>query len=244
MPTTVLGEFVGMTTLMLFGDGVVANVLLAKSKGQGGGWIAITTGWAVAVLLGILVASALGAPGELNPAVTVANVLLGARTTHDAAWHIAAQFAGALVGATLVWLQYLPHWRETKEPEVKLGVFCNAPAIRHAPANLGAEIVGTFALVFVANAVAQAVTIASPIGEAPSPLVGALVGALVWGIGLSLGGSTGYAINPARDLGPRIAHALLPIAGKGGSDWGYAWIPVVGPVIGGALAAWAWQAAR
>lgn len=244
MPTTTLGEFAGMATLILFGDGVVANVLLSKSKGEGGGWMVITTGWAVAVLLGILVASALGAPGELNPAATLANVVLGARTASDAVWHIAAQFAGAIVGAALVWVQYLPHWVVTKDPALKLGVFCNAPAIRHPAANIAAEILGTFALVFVANALVQAATMASPIGEAPAPLVGTLVGALVWGIGLALGGSTGYAINPARDLGPRIAHALLPIAGKGSSDWGYAWIPVVGPVVGGVLAALAWQAAR
>jgi glycerol uptake facilitator protein len=242
MPNTALGEFVGTAVLILLGDGVVANVLLAKSKGQGGGWIVVTTGWAIAVFFGVLVATALGAPGELNPAASLANVVLGARTAADALWHTAAQVAGAFVGATLVWLQFLPHWRETHDADAIRGVFCTAPAIRSTGGNLLAEVIGTAMLVFGVNAAVQA---ASSSGAAPAPpLVSALVLALVWGIGLSLGGPTGYAINPARDLGPRLAHAVLPIANKGSSDWGYAWIPVVGPCAGAGLAALLWQGLR
>lgn len=241
MPATALGEFVGTLVLLLLGDGVVANVLLTRSKGAGGGWIVITTGWALAVFVGVLVASALGGPGELNPAATLANVLLGTRSAGDAAWHVAAQLAGAMAGATLVWLQYLPHWRETTDAEAIRGVFCTAPAIRAPLANLLSEIIGTAMLVFGANAAVQA---ASAGGAPATPMVAALVLAVVWGIGLSLGGSTGYAINPARDLGPRLAHALLPIANKGPSDWGYAWIPVVGPCVGAAGAALLWAALR
>jgi len=187
----------------------------------------------------VLVATGLGAPGELNPAGTLANVVAGTRTVSDALAHIAAQFAGAIVGATLVWIHFLPHWRETRDQQVILACFCNAPAIRSPLSNVISEIIATMALVLVASAIGAA----GAAGAAPATNLGpALVGALVWGIGLSLGGPTGYAINPARDLGPRIAHAILPIAGKGGSDWGYAWIPVVGPLAGGALAALLWSA--
>jgi glycerol uptake facilitator protein len=239
MPATALGEFVGTLVLILLGNGVVAGVLLEKSKAHGAGWIAITAGWAFAVLCGVLVATGLGAPGELNPAGTLANVVAGTRTVSDALAHIAAQFAGAIVGATLVWIHFLPHWRETRDQQVILACFCNAPAIRSPLSNVISEIIATMALVLVASAIGAA----GAAGAAPATNLGpALVGALVWGIGLSLGGPTGYAINPARDLGPRIAHAILPIAGKGGSDWGYAWIPVVGPLAGGALAALLWSA--
>lgn len=239
MPSTALGEFVGTLVLILLGNGVVAGVLLEKSKAHGAGWIAITAGWAFAVLCGVLVAIALGAPGEINPAVTLANVMTGTRTVPDALAHVAAQMAGAIVGATLVWLHYLPHWRETRDPGAILACFCNAPAIRSTMPNLTSEIIGTMVLVLVASAIGST----GVAGATPATNLGpALVGALVWGIGLSLGGPTGYAINPARDLGPRIAHAILPIAGKGGSDWGYAWIPVVGPLAGGALAALLWSA--
>lgn len=234
MPASALGEFFGTMILILLGDGVVAGVVLEKTKAHNAGWMVITTGWAIAVMLGVFVAASMGAPGELNPAVTIANMVRGSRTAGDGLWHIVAQMAGAIVGATLVWLHYLPHWAETKDQAGKLAVFCNAPAIRATVPNLLSEVIGTFVLVFVVSAIfssaAQGVAAASNVG----PL---FVGALVWGIGLSLGATTGYAINPARDLGPRIAHALLPIAGKGGSDWGYAWIPVVGPVVGGVLAA-------
>jgi glycerol uptake facilitator protein len=239
MPATALGEFVGTLVLILLGNGVVAGVLLEKSKAHGAGWIAITAGWAFAVLCGVLVATGLGAPGELNPVGTLANVVAGTRTVSDALAHIAAQFAGAIVGATLVWIHFLPHWRETRDQQVILACFCNAPAIRSPLSNVISEIIATMALVLVASAIGAA----GAAGAAPATNLGpALVGALVWGIGLSLGGPTGYAINPARDLGPRIAHAILPIAGKGGSDWGYAWIPVVGPLAGGALAALLWSA--
>jgi glycerol uptake facilitator protein len=238
---TALGEFVGMIVLILLGDGIVAGVLLERSKAKDAGWIAITTGWAIAVLMGILVAQALGAPGELNPAATLANVILGTRTVPDAAVHIAAQFLGAFVGATLVWLLYLAHWRETKDQSLKLAVFCNAPAIRATVPNLLSEIIATGALIFAANAAVHGATAGVVGATALGPTV---VAALVWGVGLSLGGPTGYAVNPARDLGPRIAHAALPIAGKGGSDWSYAWIPVVGPFVGGALAAVCWGLAR
>ena len=239
MPSTALGEFVGTAVLILLGNGVVAGVLLEKSKANGAGWIAITAGWAFAVLCGVLVAVGLGAPGELNPAVTLANVLAGTRTVPDALVHVAAQMAGAMLGATLVWLHYFCHWGATRDQGILLACFCNAPAIRRTVPNLTSEIIGTMVLVLVASAIGS-VGVA---GSTPATNLGpALVGALVWGIGLSLGGPTGYAINPARDLGPRIAHAILPIPGKGGNDWGYAWIPVVGPLIGGALAAWAWSA--
>ena len=234
MPHSFLGEFLGTMILILLGDGVVAGVVLEKSKANNSGWIVITTGWAVAVIMGVFVASALGAPGELNPAVTLANMMRGTRTMGDGVAHMGAQLLGAIAGAILVWLHYLPHWAETKDPASKLACFCNAPAIRSTGANLMSEVIATFVLVFVVGAIfsttAQGTTAASNMGPT-------LVGALVWGVGLSLGGPTGYAINPARDLGPRIAHAVLPIAGKGGSDWGYSWIPVVGPMAGGAVAA-------
>ena len=239
MPHSALGEFLGTMILILLGDGVVAGVVLDKSKANNSGWIVITTGWALAVLAGVFVASALGAPGELNPAATLANMLRGSRTTADGLAHMAAQMAGAIAGATLVWLHYLPHWAETRDQASKLACFCNAPAIRATVPNLIAEIIATFVLIFVLGLAfstpAQGASAASNLGPV-------FVGAVVWGIGLSLGGPTGYAINPARDLGPRIAHAILPIAGKGGSDWGYSWIPVVGPMVGGAIAAVALQA--
>ncbi len=238
MPASALGEFLGTMILILFGNGVVAGVLLKDSKAEGAGWLVITTGWGIAVLVGVFTASAFGAPGELNPAGTIANVVLGTRTVSDAMAHIAAQFAGAIVGATLVWLHYLPHWGRTTDQSKKLGSFCNAPAVRSSGANLISEIIGTAALVFVATAI----TSAAGQGTQPaSNVVPMLIGAVVWGIGLSLGGPTGYAINPARDLGPRIAHAILPIPGKGSSDWSYAWIPVVGPIVGGVLAALAFR---
>lgn len=238
MPASTFGEFVGTTVLILLGNGVVANVVLARAKGEGAGWITITTGWALAVFFGVLTAMALGAPGELNPAATLANVLGGGRTVVDGAWHAAAQLAGAMLGATLVWLQYLPHWSVTRDPEAIRAAFCTSPAIAHPGANLLSEALATATLVFVGGAAASMIPAAAP------PLGAALVLAIVWGVGLSLGGSTGYAINPARDLGPRLAHALLPIANKGHHDWGYAWIPVVGPCLGAGAAALLWQAAR
>ena len=224
-----IGEFLGTMILILLGDGVVGGVLLNRSKAQNGGWIVITTGWAFAVMAGVFTARAFGGKGFINPVGPVAEIVVGRFTVAEALPYIGGEFLGAFVGAVLVWLHYLPHWRETADPALKLGVFCTAPAIRSYPANLLSEIIGTFALVFVGVAIIEK--------EIGSGFVAPFGGALVWGIGLSLGGTTGYAINPARDLSPRIAHAVLPIAGKGGSDWGYAWIPVVGPLIGGAIAA-------
>jgi glycerol uptake facilitator protein len=227
--TGALGEFFGTMILILLGDGVVAGVLLKHSKGENAGWLAITAGWAFAVVCGVFTAMAFGAPGHLNPAVTAGAIAIGAVPVNEAMVHIGAQFAGAFAGAILVWLHYLPHWAETAEPGFKLGIFCTIPAIRRPLANFVCEVIGTFVLVFVGSALVKTVP--------TSGLTPYLVGILVWSIGLSLGGTTGYAINPARDLGPRIAHFLLPIPGKRDSDWGYSWVPVLGPVVGGMIAA-------
>ncbi|WP_298161715.1 MIP/aquaporin family protein [Acidocella sp.] len=227
------GELLGTATLILLGNGVVACVLLANSKGQNSGWIVITAGWAFAVMCGVFVAAATGSPAAyLNPAVAV-----GLMVDHGG-WSklpivLAGDFAGAFIGATLVWLHFLPHWRATEDRGLKLACFCTAPAIRNTAANLLSEVIGTFVLVFVVGAIFSKTASANGVAGGVGPY---LVGSLVWGIGLSLGGTTGYAINPARDLGPRIAHALLPIAGKGSADWSYAPIPVIGPLVGGALA--------
>ncbi|MFO0851498.1 MAG: MIP/aquaporin family protein [Gemmataceae bacterium] len=226
----VLGEFLGTTVLILLGDGVVAGVLLGRSKAKDAGWIAVTAGWAFAVMAGVYTARAAGAPGFVNPVGPLAGVLTGSLSTDLAVKYAAAEFAGAFVGAGLVWLHYLPHWEVTDDPAAKLGVFCTAPAVRMLPANLLSEAIATFLLVFVGTAVVEK-------GLGQGSLTAPLGGALVWGIGLSLGGPTGYAINPARDLGPRLAHALLPIPGKGPSDWAYAWVPVLGPMLGGAAGA-------
>jgi glycerol uptake facilitator protein len=227
-------EAIGTALLILLGDGVVAAVLLSKSKAENSGWIVITWGWAMGVMVGVFaVAQFSGA--HLNPAVTFGFVLIGNIEWSDVPAYLAGEFAGAMIGATLVWLSYLSHWRETEDPGLKLAVFCTAPAIRNTAHNIITEIIGTFVLVFgVLAFFADKATAATGLG-------GLLVGLLVLGIGLSLGGPTGYAINPARDLGPRIMHAILPIPGKGDSDWGYSWIPVVGPLIGGALGALAFD---
>ena len=234
-PSGFLGELLGTMTLILFGDGVVAGVLLNKSKAQNAGWIVITTGWAFAVLAGVFVAQATGSPaGYINPAVTIAAIVRGAEAVSSGVMLIVAQFIGAFLGAALVWLMYLPHWEVTEDTGLKLAVFSTGPAIRNTASNLISEIIGTFALVFIVFSIFGKLAIPSGAAGGIGPY---LVACLVWGIGLSLGGPTGYAINPARDLGPRIAHAVLPIAGKGDSDWAYSWIPVVGPIIGGVLAA-------
>jgi glycerol uptake facilitator protein len=233
-----LGELFGTMILILLGNGVVGGVLLNKSKAQNSGWIVITAGWAFAVMCGVFAAAAFGAPGELNPAVTVANIIRAPDTASAGIMRIVAQFVGAFIGATLVWLHYMPHWGETEDQGLKLACYSTGPAIRNTATNLVSEIIGTFVLVQVVYSIFSA---ASTGDTGPAAGVGPyLVAALVWGIGLSLGGPTGYAINPARDLGPRIAHFLLPIAGKGDSDWSYSWIPVVGPLIGGALSAIMW----
>lgn len=223
-----VGEFFGTLVLILLGGGVCAAVTLEKSHARGAGWIVVTAGWAFAVACGIFVSKALGGPGALNPVGPVADIALGKADAMECLRLVAAEFVGAFAGACLVWIHYLPHWAATDNPALKLGVFCTAPAIRSPWANLASEVIGTFALVFIVQSVSKAGT-----GAAEAPLVGMVV----WAVGLSLGATTGYAINPARDLGPRLAHALLPIAGKGGSDWGYAWVPVAGPVLGGLLAA-------
>jgi len=234
MTSPFLGEFLGTMMLILLGNGVVAGVLLKRSKAEGAGWVAITTGWAFAVMAGVFTAIACGSSdAHLNPAVTLG---FAVRTGSFAKClpYITAQLLGAMAGAALVWLHYLPHWKETPDASTKLACFCTAPAIRKVAANLISEIIGTAVLVFVVGAIFSKAIAAT----GPGALGPYLVGSLVWGIGLSLGGTTGYAINPARDLGPRVAHALLPVAAKGGSDWGYAPIPVIGPLLGGALAGW------
>src|SRR5216684_1718548 len=234
MTSPFLGEFLGTMMLILLGDGVVAGVLLKRSKSEGAGWLVITAGWAFAVMAGVFTAIACGSSdAHLNPAVTL-GFAVRAGNFGKCLPYIAAQLLGAMAGAALVWLHYLPHWRETPDAALKLACFCTAPAIRKAAANLVSEIIGTAVLVFVVGAIFSK----SVAAGGPGALGPYLVGSLVWGIGLSLGGTTGYAINPARDLGPRVAHALLPVAGKGGSDWSYAGIPVVGPLLGGALAGW------
>jgi glycerol uptake facilitator protein len=235
-----LGELLGTMTLILLGNGVVACVLLKESYGENSGWMVVTTGWGFAVICGVLVALVTGSDAHLNPAITV-GVSIATGDWSQAPTYIAAQLLGAMTGALLVWLHYLPHWARTEDQLRKRACFCTTPAIRHIPANVLSEVIGTFVLVFVAAAIFSGKL--APDGLAPGfgPF---LVGLLVWGIGLSLGGATGYAINPARDLGPRIAHALLPIAGKGGSGWDYAAVPVIGPLIGAVLGGLAVAAAN
>jgi len=236
-----IAEFIGTMILIILGDGVVAGVLLRNSKAENSGWIVITFGWAMAVAIAVYCVGQFSG-ALINPAVTIGLAVAGQLDWALVVPFIIAQFLGAFVGAIIVWLAYLPHWVETDDSGLKLGVFCTAPAIYNTPANLITEIIGTFVLVFgvsgiVANSGAVGPVAGSVIVTGIQPLI---VGLLVLAIGLSLGGPTGYAINPARDLGPRIAHAVLPIAGKGGNDWGYSWIPVVGPIIGGILGAVAW----
>lgn len=224
-----LGEVVGTAILVLLGDGVAAGALLDRSKSRDGGWIVTTVAWAMAILFGILAARAVpGGVGHLNPAVTIALAYAGERAWADVPLLIAGQLLGACIGAALVYLAYLAHWEGTEDAGAKLAVFCTSPAIRRTTPNLVTEAIGTAMLVVGLSAV-EATPGAAPIGFF-------FVALLVLGIGLSLGGPTGYAINPARDLGPRLMHAILPIPGKGGSDWDYAWIPVVGPIVGGILA--------
>ena len=233
MSSPILGEFFGTFILILLGDGVVAGVLLKHSKSENSGWIVITTGWAFAVMAGVFTALAFGSPdGHLNPAVTV-GAAVATGDFSKVVPYSAAQLAGAFLGAVVVWLHYLPHWPLTADGNAKLGVFCTAPAIRHPCANVLSEVIGTFVLVLVAMAIFSSRTAAAGLAPGLGPF---LVGGLVWGIGLSLGGPTGYAINPARDLGPRLAHALLPVVGKRDADWSYAPIPVLAPLVGAALA--------
>ena len=223
-------EIIGTGTLILLGDGVVAAVLLAKSKAENSGWIVITFGWAMAVTMGIYAGHFSGA--HLNPAVTLGLWIHGSINGSMAWKYFLGEMIGAMVGATLVFLAYYLHWRETEDPGLKLAVFSTGPAIRNYGWNLVTEVIGTFMLVFIILMIGAPWTTVGTGALAPL-----LIGLLVLALGLSLGGPTGYAINPARDLGPRIMHAVLPIPGKGGSDWSYAWVPVLGPLIGGALAA-------
>ena len=228
-------EVIGTALLILLGDGVVAAVLLAQSKAQNSGWIVITWGWGMAVMLAVFAVGQFSG-AHLNPAVTLGFAVIGDTEWSDVPAYLGGEFVGAMIGAFLVWAAYSNHWGATEDPGLKLAVFSTGPAIRNTVANLITEIIGTFVLVFGVLAIfADEATAATGLG-------GLLVGLLVLAIGLSLGGPTGYAINPARDLGPRIMHAILPIPGKGPSDWGYAWIPVVGPIIGGIIGAVAFNA--
>lgn len=227
--TPFVGEFTGTAILMILGDGVVANVVLNKTKGQNGGWIVITFGWAMAVFVGVFsVANVSGS--HLNPAVTLALAIAGKFPWHNVPLYFLGQFAGAFTGGVLVWLVYRQHFDATDDANAKLAVFCTGPAIRSRSNNLISETIATFVFVLAILFIVS-----------PQSSLGALdalpVALLVLAIGLSLGGSTGYAINPARDIGPRLAHSILPIKNKRNSDWGYAWVPIVGPMIGAALAA-------
>src|SRR6478609_8889278 len=230
-----LAEVFGTGLLVLLGDGVVAGVLLAKSKAQNAGWIVITAAWAFAVY-GVVVAGPISG-AHLNPAVTIGLAVKGAVPWDHVPVYLAGEFVGAFIGAILVTIHYWDHFKETEDKGLKLAVFSTGPNIRNIPLNFVSEVIGTFVLVFVVIAFG---TNGSAAGLAA---LGALpVALLVWSIGLSLGGTTGYAINPARDLGPRIIHAILPVPGKGDSDWGYSWVPVAGPIVGGVLAALVYSA--
>lgn len=228
-----LAELLGTAMLILLGDGVVAGVVLKGTKNENSGWIVITIGWALAVTFAVY---AVGHTHQahLNPAITIALAVTGQFDWANVGTYISAQMLGAILGATLVWLHYLPHWSRTPDPALKLAVFCTAPAVRHTAGNVISEFIGTFVLLFGLSALG--------VNEFSQGLKPLAVGALVLAIGLSLGGTTGYAINPARDLGPRIAHALLPVPGKGGSDWAYAWVPVVAPILGAICGVVAYQA--
>jgi len=224
----------GTLVLILLGDGVVANVLLKKSKGENSGWIVIATAWGLAVVAGIFTAIACGSPGaHINPAITLAVALMSGNWSNVGLFWT-AQILGAFAGAVLVWMTYLLHWKVTSDAGAKLAVFCTAPAIRNYPANLLTEIIATTCLIVVGFSFgSKAVsTTGLPAGFGPW-----LWGVLVWALGLSLGGPTGYAMNPARDFGPRLAHAILPISDKGKSDWGYALVPIIGPLIAGGIGA-------
>jgi len=225
-----LAEFIGTMFIVLLGNGVVANTLLAKSKGNNGGWIVITFGWAIAVFVGVYTSAAVSG-AHLNPAITIALAAVGKFDWANVPLYILAQLLGAMTGSLLMWLAYKKHFDEANDADAMLAIFCTGPAIKSPFFNVLTEVIGTFALMLGVLFIA-----------APQNSLGALdalpVALLVLGIGLSLGGPTGYAINPARDLGPRIMHAILPIKGKGSSDWSYSWIPVIGPVIGGILAAY------
>lgn len=235
--TPFIGELVGTMIVILLGNGVVANVVLKQTKGENGGWIVITAGWAFAVIFGVFVANAFGSPGaHLNPAVTIAFAVLKSDYSNVFSF-ITAQLIGAFLGAVLVYFQYLPHWKATEDPGSKLACFSTNPAIKSPGANFLSEFIATIVLIVGIAAIGFSGTSDVQRGPIPSGIAPYLVGMLVWSIGLSLGGTTGYAINPVRDLGPRIAHAILPIHKKGSSEWGYAWVPIAGPVLGAIVGA-------
>jgi glycerol uptake facilitator protein len=237
---SLVAEALGTMILILLGDGAVANVVLKGTKSENSGWIVITVGWGIAVTIAVYAVGRISG-AHINPAVTIGLATIGSFPWADVPGYVAAQLVGAIIGAVLVWLMFLPHWRITNDPATKLAVFSTSPAIRNRGTNLFVEVIGTALLLFGILAIAGNAQALSRPGDVDLSLVFShglqplLVGILVLGIGVSLGGTTGYAINPARDLGPRIAHAFLPIPGKGGSDWEYAWIPVVGPLVGGIL---------
>jgi glycerol uptake facilitator protein len=237
-----IAEFVGTLILILLGDGVVAGVLLRNSKAEHSGWIVITFGWGMAVAIAVYAVGAVSG-AHINPAVTVGLAAIGVHPWAQVLGYIIAQMLGAFVGAVLVWLTYLEHWKVTDDPTLKLGTFCTIPEIRNYVSNFITEVIATAMLLFGVVAI---VTNAQVFGGANLPVllstgvIPLIIGFIVFAIGLSLGGPTGYAINPARDLAPRIAHAVLPIAGKGGSDWSYAWVPVLGPLVGGVIGAFAY----
>jgi glycerol uptake facilitator protein len=226
-----LGEFVGTALLIILGNGVVANVVLSQTKGHNSGWIVITFGWAIAVFTGVYASTALGGGGHLNPAVSLGLAVFSDFKSNMLPSYLGGQFAGAFTGAVIVWLTYKKHFDATTDPEAIRAAFCTAPAIRHSFYNFITELVGTFILALGALLVSKPPMSLGTLDALPVAL-------LVLGIGLSLGGPTGYAINPARDFGPRVAHFILPIKGKKGSDWAYSWIPVLGPVAGGLLGGW------
>lgn len=229
-----LGEFMGTLILILLGDGVVANVLLKKSKGENSGWIVIATAWGMAVVAGVFTAIAFGSPGaNINPAITLTVALLSGNWANVGTFWT-AQILGAFAGASLVWMTYLPHWKETPDQGAKLAIFCTGPAIRNLPANLLTEIIATTCLIVVGFSFGSKAVSSTGLPAGFGPW---LWGVLVWALGLSLGGPTGYAMNPARDFGPRVAHAILPVSNKGNSDWGYALVPILGPLIGGGIGA-------
>ena len=234
--TPFIAEIIGTFLLILLGCGVVANVVLKDTKGHNSGWIVITTGWAFAVYIGVLVAAPYSG-AHINPAVSIGLAVAGEFPWESVPTYLLAQFIGAMLGATLVWLIYKDHFDHTEEPSLKLAVFSTSPAIKNTFTNLLGEISGTFVLVFAVLFFTDATIIESETVIGLGSLGALPVALVVWGIGLSLGGTTGYAINPARDFGPRIMHALLPIKNKGSNEWSYSWIPVIGPIIGGVIAA-------
>lgn len=233
MSTKLIAEFFGTMILILLGDGVVAGVVLNKSKSQNAGWMVVASGWAMAVMLPAFIFGAISG-AHFNPALTIALAVIGKFPWAQVPGYVIAQLLGAMAGATLVWLAYLEQWKVTDDKAGKLAVFCTGPAIRKYSSNFITEVIGTFVLVFVILGIGNV--------KAADGIPTFVVGGLILGLGLSLGGPTGYAINPARDLGPRIAHALLPIAGKGDSDWAYSWVPVIAPIVGAVMAALLWVA--